>query len=576
MKAFDRIFRIVQPSRPVFTWADAVLLLFLGSILVVAVIMADKSHHAAVIAGPDISLSPLILPYYASLSVLRMAAAYLLSLLFTIIYGYQALRSKRAEQVLLPVLDILQSVPILSYLPLVLLALSAVIPTSIAVEITAIVLIFTSQVWNMTFVWYQSLTTQPNELREACRVYRFTGWMRFRVLDLPFGTIGLVWNSMMSWAGGWFFLMAAEGFTVGGKDFRLPGLGSYLQEAASKESTIAMCYGLGTLLLIIIGMDQLVWRPLLAWSDRFRVEMTEGDQAPESWFYNLLVKSNITTYVREKYIKPATEWMDGSFAREVEETFELAPVRTARVWFFWMFVVALAIGLVLAAGYMVYEMTLVKGSEWAGIALGILVTFVRVAVALTISLAWTIPIGVAIGTNRKLADWLQPVAQVAASVPATALFPALLLFALKFSYGLQVAVIVLLLLGTQWYLLFNIIAGASAIPQDLRNTARILQLPKWEFWKTLILPALFPYIVTGAITASGGAWNATVVAEYVLIGGKPYHVTGIGGSIAEATAASNYPVVFAATVCMIVTVVAINRFVWRRLYHLAEVRYRID
>ena len=574
MKAFDRIFRFAHPTRPILTWADAILLFILGTTLCAGVLMAE--HTPKVIKGIEISLSPIALPYYACLSMLRMTAAYLLSLVFTLTYGYMALRSKRAEAFLLPVLDILQSVPILSFLPVVLLSLAAIIPQGLAAEIAAIVLIFTSQAWNMTFVWYQSLTTQPNELKEACRVFRFNGWMRFRILDLPFGMVGLIWNSMMSWAGGWFFLMASEMFNVSGKDFRLPGLGAYLQEAANKGNQTAIFYGVTVLIVIIVVLDQFLWRPLLAWSDRFRVEMTEGDQAPQSWFYDVLATSQIAEWFREKYTRPGTEKLDGWLAGEITETFSLAPVKTATTWGIRLLIGGIAVGLVIGVVKTATLLFTVKPWEWIFIFVGVMTTFLRVATALILSLAWTIPVGVAIGTNRKVADWLQPIAQIAASVPPTALYPAVLLWVLALPHGLEFAAVVLMILGTQWYLLFNIIAGSSAIPQDLRNTARILQLPRFEFWRTLILPALFPYIVTGAIAASGGAWNASVVAEYVTAGGEAHQVPGIGAAIADATANSNYPALLGGTLVMILTVVAINRLFWRRLYRLAEERYRID
>jgi len=284
--ALSRLFKTEQPTNRTFTWSDGLVLIGVATLVYAGVRLAFGAPAA--VTGPTISLLPSALPRYAALSVARMAAAYVLSLLFTLVYGYLAAYNKRAEQVMMPLLDVLQSVPILSFLPVVLLSLSALLPESIAAELASIVLIFTSQVWNMTFGWYQSLTTIPNELREASATFRFNGWLRLKTLELPFGAISLLWNSMMSWAGGWFFLMAAEIFTVGQRDFRLPGLGAYLQEAATQGNLPAILYGLGALIMVIVALDQLLWRPLLAWADRFKLETVESDNPPTSWFYNLL------------------------------------------------------------------------------------------------------------------------------------------------------------------------------------------------------------------------------------------------------------------------------------------------
>lgn len=554
-------------------WGDALALLVVLVILYMGTRLAFNAP--AVVAGPTIDLSPRALPWYAALSLGRMTAAYVLSLLFTLVYGRIAAYNARAEQVMMPLLDVLQSVPILSFLPVVLLGLSAILPETMAAELAAIVLIFTSQVWNLTFAWFQSLTTIPKELREASSIFRLNGWMQFKTLELPFATISLVWNSMMSWAGGWFFLMAAEMFTVGQRDFRLAGLGSYLQEAAIQSDFQAIFWGLGVLILLIVLLDQLVWQPLLTWADRFKVEMVEDSTPPTSWFYEVWRSARLAKWLHRGLVMPWMERLDSYMLRRF-------PVQTvvsagkSRAWW-WIILGLLVGGLLIYAGLQAGVMLLTLSlGQWQTIALGLGATLLRVIAVLLLALAWTIPVGVAIGTNRRLAAILQPMSQIAASVPATALFPVLLLFMLALPAGLELAAVLLMLLGTQWYILFNVIAGASAIPEDLKHTAALLQLSRGDRWRTLILPALFPYLVTGAITASGGAWNASIVAEYVEFSDQTLQVTGIGAIIAEATAQGDFALLLAATLAMVLAVVLINRLLWRPLYRLAEEKYRME
>jgi NitT/TauT family transport system permease protein len=567
-----KLFQQEQPRRS-FGWGDVAVLLGITALLYIGVRLALQAPEA--VQGPDISLSLHVLPWYAALSVGRMAAAYILSLVFTLVYGYIAAYNRRAEQVLMPLLDVLQSVPILSFLPVVLLSLSAILPDMIAAELAAIVLIFTSQVWNMTFAWYQSLTTISRDLHEASAIFRLNRWLRLKWLELPFAAGSLIWNSMMSWAGGWFFLMAAEIFTVGERDFRLPGLGAYLQEAANQGDLHALAWAIVTLVLVVVLLDQLMWRPLLAWAERFKLEMIEGEEPATSWFYNLLDDSRLIERLKQ-WSRTWSERVDGWLGRRLEPV-ELDANMPARRSLPFSILGALVIaGVVYLAYQAVILLIAVPPAQWGLIGSGLLATLLRVSVALAVALLWTIPAGVAIGANQRLARWLQPMVQIAASVPATALFPAFLLIFLGLPGGLNLAAVILMLAGTQWYLLFNIIAGASAIPQDLKYTSALLHLGRWERWRVLILPALFPYLITGAITAGGGAWNASIVAEHVEFGGDTFSIRGIGSVIAGATASGDYPLLLAATLGMIVAVVAINRLVWRRLYLLAEKRYRME
>ncbi|MCL6556508.1 MAG: ABC transporter permease subunit [Burkholderiales bacterium] len=566
-------FPLSLPARPPLTWGDAVVLAAIGAVVWLGARLAF--HAPAVVKGPEISLAASALPWYAALSFLRMLAAYGLSLLFAVSYGLYAAHNRRAERVLLPLLDVLQSVPILSFLPVVLLSLTVILPTGVAVELASIVLIFTSQAWHLAFSTYQSARTVPRELLEAAAVFRFGGWFRFKYVELPFAALGLIWNSIMSFAGGWFFLMAAEMFTVGSRDFRLPGLGSYLQTAAHQGDTHALVLGVGTLIGLIVALDQLLWRPLLAWAERFKLETVEGANHVSSWLRDVLARSLLVERFISQAWQPLMErldrrWQDPTATVHFGETTARGSFTRRVLWG----ALALAVGLGLLR---LFDMlSTLPLAAWADIGRGLLATFLRVMAALLLAAAWTLPVGVAIGTRPRLAALLQPVAQVAASVPATALFPLVLLFFLRLPGGLDVSAVLLMMLGSQWYLLFNVIAGTSAIPRDLRDTAALLGLSGWGRWRVLYLPALFPYAVTGAITAVGGAWNASVVAEYVEFAGQTHATEGIGAVIARATEQGDFPLLAAATLVMVLTVVLTNRLFWLRLYRLAEARYRLE
>jgi NitT/TauT family transport system permease protein len=524
----------------------------------------------------EISRSPLALPLYAGYSLLRIAIAYGLSLAFTLVYGYIAAYNPRAERFMIPLLDVLQSIPVLSFLPGVMLAMVALFPgRQLGVELGAILLIFTGQVWNMAFSFYASLKSIPNEMREAAKVYRFSWWQRFIEMELPFSAIGLVWNSMMSVAGGWFFLMACEMFVLGSRDFRLPGLGSYLQTAASAGDTPSILWGVATMIAVIVLLDQFIWRPVIAWAEKFKVEQVESAAAPRSWMLDLFRHSRGLAQIREKTLRPLRErfmlYFSKSHARHQSE-----PGSNWKIWL--ARVVAAAFLSAMAYGVVRVVMILTglqkAEIEEAGIGLG--ATFLRVNLALLLGAFWTIPAGVAIGFSPRLARLAQPLAQIAASVPATALFPVVLLLLIRIGGGFGLGSIVLLLLGTQWYILFNVIAGAMAIPTDLKECCDVFRIGGIERWKKLILPGIFPYLLTGMVTASGGAWNASIIAEYFHFKGHIYTTTGLGATISEATDAGNFDLLLAATIMMAATVVTINRLVWRRLYALAETRFRLE
>jgi len=527
-----------------------------------------------------VSLAPSSLPLYAFYSVVRIGLAYLLSLVFAVGYGYIAAYNERAESLMIAALDILQSIPVLSFLPGVMLAMVALIPTrQFGVELGAILLIFTGQVWNMAFSFYSSLKSLPKELGEASKVYGFSTWQRFWQLELPYGTIGLVWNSMISVAGGWFFLMACEMFVLGDRDFRLPGLGSYLQTAASADNVPAMIYGICVVVLIIVATDQLVWRPVIAWSDKFKIEQSASADRINSPILHLLQNSHALLTIRRHTLTPISERIYLGLAKRNRERrqFEASGRHRSSPAWLRMTILTVASGVVLyASASALIKLREIHGAQALLILKGAGSTFLRVNLALLLASAWTIPAGVAIGFNPKLARIVQPVVQVAASFPAPILFPIIILGLIKLGGGLGIGSIVLMLLGTQWYVLFNVIAGAMAIPSDLREVAKLFHFTPWQRWRTLILPGIFPYLVTGLVTASGGAWNASIIAEYFHLKGQTLQTVGLGAQISAASDRGQFQILLLATIVMALMVVTVNRLVWRPLYRLAETQYKLE
>jgi len=539
----------------------------------------SMTHYWMTPAGApmEIRLEPSALPRYAMFSVLRIAAAYVVSLAFTLVYGYVAAYNARAEKFMVPLLDTLQSIPVLSFLPGVMVAMVALFPTKqLGVELGSILLIFTGQVWNMTFSFYSSLKSIPREMREVAEIYHWSWWQRFTQMELPYSIIGLVWNSMMSVAGGWFFLMACEMFTLGDRDLRLPGLGSYLQTAANAGNTRAIWWGMGVMIGIIVVIDQLVWRPVIAWAEKFKFEQVESTDAPRSAVLDLLRSSRILPFFSRLTVRPAREYLSLHFARSHAAASTARASRSIYQWLTRVFLAALLAGIVYESAKMVMLLTHLTREELRSIFLGAGATFLRVAFTLFLAALWTIPVGILIGLKPKLSAIAQPIAQVAASVPATALFPIILLVLIRAGGGLGIGSIMLLLLGTQWYILFNVIAGAIAIPTDLKEVCSVFRFGRKERWRELLLPGIFPFLITGFVTASGGAWNASIVAEYFKFRGHTYLTTGLGAVISNATDTGNTRVLLAATILMAAMVVTINRLVWRRLYQLASTRFRLE
>lgn len=549
-----------------------------GTGAVLAVLLSLVIHWATRVHGfhPEtgsVSLTWSALPADALWSWLRMAAAYLLSLIFSLVYAYEASHNPKAEKILIPILDILQSIPVLSFLPVVLLAFIALFPHSrIGVNLASILLIFTGQVWNMVFSVYHGMITVPQDLQEAADNLQLSRWQRFRVVELPHSMVGLVWNSMMSWAGGWFFLMACEMFALGSRQFELRGLGSYLQTAANQGRWGAEAAGIATLVLVIVAMDQIIWRPLLAWAEKFKVELVE---APPPHSVVLVFLRRLTILDRlaagwSRLLETVDHWAltVGRATRHPRWTAMWGVVR-------WLVIVGVTIAAYDAVNTAAHLLAQLHRSDLIRVGLATLATLGRVLAALAISVLWTVPVGVWIGLNRTWSTRLTPLTQIAASVPATALFPGLVALLLHLRGGLNTAAILLMVLGTQWYLLFNVIAGASAIPEDLKEATRLFRLGRRKTWTVLILPAISPYLTTGLITAAGGAWNASIVAEYVSFQGHVYTTFGVGAFIAESSLGNHEGLLLLSTVTLALTVVLINRLVWRRLYRRAQERYRL-
>ena len=573
---------VKRPAGSRWSWAfliDIAVFLFVFA-AIFGVYAIGRSWLGPVHPHAQISQNPRDLPLYALYSLVRISVAYALSLVFALAYGYVAARSRRAEMIMVPLLDILQSIPVLSFLPGVMLAMVAIFPHSqFGVELGSILLIFTGQVWNIAFSFYSSLKTIPRELHEAAVIYRFSRWQRFAELDLPFSTIGLVWNSMMSVAGGWFFLMACEMFVLGKRDFRIPGLGSFLQMAASHGDTRAILWGVAAMITVIVLLDQLVWRPIIVWADKFKFEQVESSGASQTTLLNLIGRASIVLRLYRLLLQPIFKWLTLTFtlgARRAAETFSTPKQNRVRRWIGYLFAGGVLVGLGLAVFHAARELSGLHREDYRELLESAALTFLRVNTALILGALWTVPVGVAIGSNPRLARIAQPLAQMAASIPATALFPIILLFLLRLRGGLEIAAMLLMLLGTQWYILFNVIAGAMAIPTDLKEAARIYRFGSWDRWRYLILPGIFPYLVTGMVTASGGAWNASIVAEYFHFQGKIVSTPGLGSTISSASDSGRFDVLLASTLIMATVVVLINRLLWRRLYRLASSRFKLE
>ncbi|MCS6774504.1 MAG: ABC transporter permease subunit [Anaerolineae bacterium] len=561
-----------------FTLADvAILLGVLGLITLVTSVgsgMLVSFRPPEVV--PSISLDPANLPYYLLRSTLRMFIAMLFSLVFTFVVGSLAARSPYAERVIIPALDVLQSVPVLGFLSATVSLFIALFPGSLlGLEAASIFAIFTGQVWNMTFAFYHALRSIPRDLDEAARLYRFSPWQRFWKVSVPFSMINLVWNTMMSFGGGWFFVSASEAITVLSNDYTLPGIGAYVAEAVRQQNLQAILYAVLAMAAMIILLDQLLWRPLVAWADKFKFEATAAAEQPRSWFYDFLRTSKLMRRVGmalgsmsdrlQRVPRPAGvlqirshEPLSPSSQRAIEHIFN-AGLTLAAV------VAGISVG-----GFVVSEVPIAEIAQ--AFSLGA-ITLLRVFLLVIVTSAVFVPIGVAIGFSPRIVRFAQPVVQFMASFPSTFLFPLATLVFLALNISPEVGATVLMSLGAQWYVLFNVIAGAQAVPTELREMGKVMRLNRRQTWLRLILPGIFPAWVTGALTAYGGAFNASIVAEVIEWGDITLTATGIGEYITRATTAGDWPRIVLGVSVMTLYVVVINRLLWRRLYALAERRF---
>jgi len=557
-------------------WVD-LLLVAAAFGLIYGLILVGREWTAIQRPQLEINLSLLALPKYTFFSMMRGVAAYLLSIVFTLVYAFWAAKDERAEKLLIPLLDILQSIPVLTFLMPLLLVMVALFPRSnTGLEITAILTIFTGQVWNMTFSLYHSLKSVPADLQEAGTVYRFSWWQRFKWVELPFATTGLAWNSMMSMAGGWFFLMINESLKVGDKDFRLPGLGSYMRVAAEKGDLKAEVFAVLAMILMIVFLDQVLWRPVVVWAQRFRIEDTVQNEDSQSWFLNLIRRSRLIRrwdHWRSKRRRKAHGRRAKSLTQQAESLERIAGLAP---WLALGGLMVLSALLMLGAYGIFHLLAKLPAKAWWMLLKADGLTLSRVLASILVGLAWTLPAGLAIGLSQRLSRIFQPIVQVAASFPAPMLFPAVIAVLAYLKVGLGWGSIVLMLLGTQWYILFNVIAGASAIPSDLREVGTAFGFSRWQRFRNLYLPAIFPYLVTGCLTAAGGAWNASIVSEYYNTSGPILKTFGLGAIVQQATDEKDFVLLAAATLVLAGTVVLFNRLVWKPLYKIAETRYSLS
>jgi NitT/TauT family transport system permease protein len=550
--------------------------------VVIAAVFVLVAHAAREMDQPlarldvaPVTLDPHNLPEYALRTTMRMFAAILASLVFTFTVATLAAKSRKAELVIVPALDILQSVPVLGFLTFTVLLFLRLFPGSqLGAECASIFAIFTAQAWNMAFSFYQSLRTVPTDLDEVCRHFQLSPWLRFWRLEVPFAAPGLIWNTMMSMSGGWFFVVASEAITVGDTTIKLPGIGSWLAVAIEQKDIAAVAMAVAVMGLVILAYDQLLFRPIVAWADKFRFEQTAAQQRPESWVYDLVRRTRLIQRLFAP-IERAAAWRARRPPRKRRRGWRLPP------WFAPASDVVWIVLVLFAAGYALWfvadyaHATLGWGDVLTAIWLGLL-TLVRVVVLIALASAIWVPIGVWIGLRPWAAERAQPIAQLLAAFPANVLFPIAVVVIVALRLNPNIWLSPLMVLGTQWYILFNVIAGASAFPTDLREAATLYRLRNTQWWRAVILPGIFPYYVTGALTASGGSWNASIVAEVASWGDTHLKAAGLGAYIAEATEKGDHPRVVLGIVVMSVFVVAFNRSVWRPLYRLAERRFRLS
>jgi NitT/TauT family transport system permease protein len=575
----------VQDMRPVALgqalqpniWDVVALILVTGAMVLIVYGGEQTTAPLSALNVAPVSLDPAHLPAYALRTTLRMLLAIVCSIVFTFIYAAVAAKSRRAEMVLIPLLDILQSVPILGFLTFTVVFFMNLFPGRVfGAELACVFAIFTSQAWNMTFSMYQSMRNVPKDLEEATQSFHLSGWQRFWRLDVPFAMPGLIWNTMMSMSGGWFFVVASEAITVGNTTVTLPGVGSYVALAIQKRDLPAIGYAILTMLCVIIVYDQLLFRPIVAWADKFRFEQTASSSAPTSWVLDLFRRTralralSLPFTALNKAISNLHITLPGRLLATSSKRDE--PSRVVDV--LWIVLVIAGTGYAGWQAYQYLSATLRLSDVFSAFGYG-LITLTRVIVLIALaSLIW-VPVGVWIGLRPKLAELIQPLAQFLAAFPANLAFPVFVVVIVRYGLNANIWLSPLMILGTQWYILFNVIAGASAFPGDLREAAGSFHLRGWRWWIKVILPGIFPYYITGAITASGGSWNASIVAEVASWGDTHLTATGLGAYIADATEAGDFPRVILGITVMCILVTLFNRLLWRPLYAFGERRLRL-
>jgi NitT/TauT family transport system permease protein len=545
------------------------VLLLLGAVLA-SFIAAGREWTRPLGREVVVDTSFAALPRYTLLSLCRGLLAYLLSLGFTLVYGTMAAHSRRAERVLIPVLDVLQSIPVLSFVPGFVLGLVALFPGSNAgLEMACVLAIFTGQVWNMTFSYHASLRAIPKELNEVARLHGFGFRKRLLTLEVPSAMIGLVWNSMMSMAGGWFFLTVVESFRLGGRPYRLPGLGSYMAAAIEKGDGRAMAGGAIAMILMIVLVDRVLWRPLLAWAERFKQEETAALEKPSSFVYDLVRRSRLLARIRP-WLRRKGDAGTSVEAGGAPPSLFLRKILARTV------ATAAAVFVLWGGWHLSFLLLGLDPADWLRIVRALGFSSIRVLAAAALAAAWAVPVGIAIGRSPRAARFLQPLIQVAASFPAPMLFPLVAPALAAAGVGGNTVAVALMLLTTQWYILFNVVAGAAAVPHDLREVAAVFGLRRPARFVLLYLGAVFPYLVTGVVTAAGGAWNASIVAEAVHYRGGEMAVEGIGSLIASSFDKGDDALLAAATVALSALLVVVNRYGWRRLYRVSDERFAMN
>lgn len=552
-------------------WSDLFLIL-LAICIAIGLASYWKQFFGTYREHVDIHLSLWSLPQYTFFSMARGLSAYALSLIFSLLVGFWAAKDKIAEKVLIPLLDVLQSIPFLGFLPgIVLLLIGIFKQTNIGLELAAILLLFTAQVWNMAFGVYHSIRTVPIEKNECATAYRFSHSERFRWVELPFAVLSLIWNSIMSMAGGWFLLMVNEAFKLGDRDFRLPGLGSYMSVAASEGNVAAMFQAILAMIVLIVFLDQLLWRPLVVWSQKIRVEETSSAILAESWFLNLIKSSHLFAFFKTVFHR-AVEILQNRKA-ENPKKLDLRFISSITGPIALLVLCALLITAAYFAGRLMKDISI---EQWLSLGTMLLFTLIRVFICVTVSVMIMLPLGLAIGLSEKWSRTIQPVLQIVASFPATLLFPGLIFLFRLVGIPLQIGSIILMVLGTQWYVLFNVMAGVKAMPSDLKEAARTFRFNRVQRFLWLQVPAVFPYLITGVLSASGGAWNASIVSEYVTYKDQVWSIPGIGSTISAAAQNNDYPLLAGGIFVMVLVVVLINFQVWMRLYHYSEKRFALN